>query len=122
MKENTLEYKGYLAEVGFSADDEVFYGKIFGLNDLVTFEADSAKELKTAFIEAVEDYLETCAELQKQPEKLFKGSFNVRTSSVLHKAAALIAARNKQSLNDFINKAILFAVNHPKEIEQEQLS
>ena len=73
MKENTLEYKGYIANVSYSPDDEVFHGKIFRINDLVTFESDSAKELKTAFIEAVEDYLETCAELGKDPDKVLKG-------------------------------------------------
>ena len=119
MIDSTVEYKGYIAEVGFSPEDEVFYGKIFGLNDLVTFEADSAKELRNSFIEAVEDYLETCAELGKEPEKRFKGSFNVRTSSDLHKAAALLAARKRQSLNDFVNKAIAFAVRHPNDVEQE---
>lgn len=119
MKEGTLEYKGYVAEVSFSPDDEVFYGKIFGLNDLVIFEADSAKEIRKSFIEAVEEYLETCAELGKEPEKTFKGSFNIRTTSALHKAAVLLATKKQQSLNDFVNKAIAFAVHHPNEIEQE---
>ena len=119
MKQGTLEYKGYVAEVGFSPDDEVFYGKIFGLNDLVIFEADSAKKIKQSFIEAVEDYLETCAELGKEPEKTFKGSFNIRTTSELHKAAVLHATKKQQSLNEFVNKAIAFAVHHPNEIEQE---
>jgi hypothetical protein len=49
MKENILEYKGYIATVSYSPFDEVFYGKVFGINDLVSFEADSAKALKTAF-------------------------------------------------------------------------
>jgi predicted HicB family RNase H-like nuclease len=55
-----LKYKDYLASVQFNADDEVFHGKILGINDLVNFEGVSVKELKKAFAEAVEDYLETC--------------------------------------------------------------
>lgn len=37
---NVLEYKGYLGSVEFSADDEVFFGKITGIRDVVTFEGD----------------------------------------------------------------------------------
>ena len=119
MKENTLEYKGYIANVSFSPEDEVFYGKIFGINDLVTFESDSAKELKIAFIEAVEDYLATCAELGKDPDKVFKGVFNVRIPSSLHKDAVTLAVKNKMTLNDFVGKAISFAISHQRELENE---
>ena len=69
-----LQYKGYYADISFSAQDEVFYGKLIGINDLVNFEADSVKALVKAFHEAVEDYLETCAEIGKAPEKTYKGS------------------------------------------------
>jgi predicted HicB family RNase H-like nuclease len=66
---DTLEYKTYYATVHFKPDDEVFHGKIIGINDLVSFEGTTVKELKKAFHEAVEDYLETCEELGKDPEK-----------------------------------------------------
>ena len=119
MKDNTLEYKGYIANIAYSPDEEVFYGKIFGINDLVTFEADTAKALKPAFIEAVEDYLETCAEVGKDPDKVFKGVFNVRIPSSLHKDAANMAVKNQLSLNDFVSKAIHFAISHQREMERE---
>lgn len=48
-----LEYKSYNAEIHFSAEDEVFYGKILGINDLVNFEGISIQELKESFHEAV---------------------------------------------------------------------
>lgn len=62
-----LQYKGYYASVNFSAEDEVFFGKILGIDDLVNFEGASVKELKKAFHEAVEDYLETCKKMDKEP-------------------------------------------------------
>ena len=65
-----LQYKGYFASVHFSAEDEVFFGKIIGINDSVTFEGGTVKELKKAFHEAVDDYLETCKQLGKEPEKM----------------------------------------------------
>lgn len=101
-----LEYKNYYAEVHFSAEDEVFHGKIVGINDLVNFEGTTVKKLKKAFYEAVDDYLDTCKELGKEPEKTYKGSFNVRIPSELHRQAARYATLKKMSLNDFVRHAI----------------
>jgi len=109
-----LQYKGYYAEIHFSAEDEVFYGKLIGINDLVNFEADSVKGLKMAFKEAIEDYLETCKDLNKAPDKTYKGSFNVRIPSELHKEAALFAAIKKITLNDFVRYAIDFTISKEK--------
>ncbi len=101
-----LEYKGYFAEVHFSSEDEVFFGKLLGINDLVNFEGHTVKELKKAFQEAVNDYLQTCQELGKEPEKAYKGTFNIRIPSELHRQAALYASIKKMSLNDFVKQAI----------------
>ena len=109
-----LQYKGYYAEIHFSAEDEVFYGKLIGINDLVNFEADSVKGLKKAIKKAVEDYLETCQNLNKAPDKTYKGSFNVRIPSELHKEAALFAAIKKITLNDFVRYAIDFTISKEK--------
>lgn len=111
MMNDILQYKGYYAEIHFSADDEVFFGKLIGINDLVNFEADTVKGLKKAFKDAVDDYLHTCKELKKEPEKTYKGSFNVRIPSELHRQAALLAALRKVTLNDFIRYAIDLTVS-----------
>lgn len=108
-----LEYKSYYATIDFSAEDEVFYGKIIGINDLVSFEGTTVAELKDAFYEAVEDYLETCEALGKEPEKTYKGSFNVRISSELHRKAARRATLQKMSLNDFVRYAIDYVLQKP---------
>jgi len=55
---DVLIYKDYIGSVHFNADDEVFFGKIEGIENLVSFEGDSVIELKKAFEEAVDDYLE----------------------------------------------------------------
>lgn len=109
-----LQYNGYYAEVHFSTEDDVFYGKLIGISDLILFEADSVKALKNAFIEAVEDYIETCAELNKPPQKPYKGSFNIRISPDLHRQAAAFAAIRKLTLNDFVKQAIDSAIEKEK--------
>lgn len=106
-----LQYKTYLATVHFSAEDEVFYGEIIGINDLVSFEGTTVKELKEAFHEAVDDYIATCKELGKEPEKTYKGSFNVRIPMELHRQAAIYASVKKISLNDLVRQAIDIVVN-----------
>ena len=106
MMNNHLEYNGYAGTIEFSADDNCFFGKIIGINDLVTFEGSSVEEIKTAFSEAVDDYLEMCAVNGKEADKSYKGSFNVRINPALHRQAATYAALAHISLNQFVESAI----------------
>jgi predicted HicB family RNase H-like nuclease len=103
---DVLKYKDYLGSVHFSAEDEVFYGKLEGINDLVTFEADTVAKLKKAFRESVEDYLDLCKQTGKEPDKMYKGSFNVRIKPELHKMAAWKAMQSGMSLNQLIEKSV----------------
>ena len=84
----------------------VFFGKIIGTADLVTFEGESVVKLKKAFKEAVEDYLVLCREAGKEPQKTYRGSFNVRLSPELHRQTAVFAKKMNLSLNGFVEKAI----------------
>jgi len=103
---DSMTYKGYIGTVHYSEEDEVFHGKIEAINDLIMFEGTSVKELKKAFHEAVDDYLETCREMGREPQKPFKGSFNVRIPSDLHRKAAEKATRMGVSLNQLVQKAL----------------
>lgn len=106
MSDNILKYNDFYGSVEYSATDECFFGKIIGLSDLVTFEGDSVKVLKESFIEAVDDYLIMCEQLGKDPQKTYKGSFNVRISPELHREAAVKASLRGLSLNALVEKAI----------------
>ena len=103
---NTISYKDYIGSVSFSAEDEVFSGKIEHINDLITFESDNAHDLKKAFREAVDDYLVFCEEKGVKPEKPFKGSFNVRVKPHIHKLAYQKAIQSGMSLNRFIEATL----------------
>jgi predicted HicB family RNase H-like nuclease len=113
-----LSYKEYIASINFSSKDEFFFGKILGINDLVTFEGQTVKELKKSFKEAVDDYLETCKRQGKEPEKIYKGSFNVRLSPAIHRKVALMAIQKNISLNDFVKAAISYAIDHTDSIDK----
>lgn len=109
---NYLEYKGYIGTVEFSAEDKIFFGKIQGINDLVTFEGSSVEGLSAVFEDAVNDYLETCKALDKAPNKVFKGSFNVRVSQELHQKTAILASKKGLNLNDVVKEALTYIVMH----------
>lgn len=119
MMAETLNYKDYYATVRFSSDEDLFHGKVIGINDLVSFEGGSVKELKKAFKEAVDDYLLTCKRLNKQPDKTYKGSFNIRIPVILHKKAAMIACQRNITLNEFMKLAVSYAVLHEEEVIRE---
>lgn len=106
MSDRGMEYKGYWGSAHYSDEDEVFHGKLEGIRDLVTFEADDAKELKKHFREAVDDYLEWCQARGKTPDRPYKGTFNVRVGPDLHRRAALFAAASNRKLNAVVAEAL----------------
>jgi predicted HicB family RNase H-like nuclease len=110
-----IRYNNFIGSVHFSTDDEIFYGKIEGINDLVTFEGSTVRELKKAFEDAVDDYLSICEEVKKDPFKSFKGSFNVRINPELHKKAFQLATIEGVSLNALIQDAIENEINNKQD-------
>ena len=103
---NTIEYNGYIGTIEYSQEDKCFFGKLDMINDLVTFEANNADELEENFKNVVDEYIETCKQLGREPQKAFKGVFNVRTGSELHMSAVRNALRMGVSLNSYIKSLI----------------
>jgi len=101
-----LEHKGYIGSIEYSIEDNLLYGKVLGIKGLISYEGETGRDLNNDFIEAVESYLALCKEQGKEPEKPFKGSFNVRIPMDLHRKAALLAMEEKVSLNNFVAESI----------------
>ncbi len=108
-----LAHKDFVGSVHFSTDDETFFGRIEGINDLITFEGKTVAELKKAFHDAVNDYIDLCKKVNREPFKSFKGSFNVRINPELHKKAAFKAQTMGISLNQLVQKAIEHEILNP---------
>ena len=106
MKKDVLEYKGYYGVVHYSPADECLYGEISGISDSVSFEGYSAKDIKGNFKEAVDDYIETCNEVGKEPLKSAKGSFNIRLGEETHLKALIKANIEGKSLNQVVKDAV----------------
>ncbi len=107
---NYLNYKGYTGSVEFSEEDDCLFGKVLGIRSLISYEGESVAGLRKDFEEAIDDYLALCSENGTEPEKPYKGSFNVRVSPEMHREAAICAAQQGISLNGFIADALEKAI------------
>ncbi|MGL4483363.1 MAG: type II toxin-antitoxin system HicB family antitoxin [Anaerovoracaceae bacterium] len=117
MKENILEYKGYLTSIIYDNESKMLFGKVEGINDLVLFESDSLQEIEQSFHDAVDEYLEFCEECGDEPDKAYKGVFNVRISPELHRKIAMEAIKTDTSVNDVVKTAIERRFAPPNKIE-----
>lgn len=113
MSTDVLKYKDFIGSVQFSGEDEIFWGKIIGINDSITFEGASVQELKKNFKGAVDDYIALCKRHNKPAQKSMTGSFNIRINPALHQLATYAAAEQGISLNKYIQQAIVHAVEEP---------
>lgn len=102
----TMKYKDFLGSVEICLKDKCLHGKILFINDLVTYEAADLNLIKKEFVEAVDDYIETCESLKIEPFKSFSGSFNVRIGSELHQKLATYAVKSNEKINTVVKNAI----------------
>ncbi len=103
---NTMSYKGFIGSVHYSEEDNVFHGKLEGINGLVTFEGDSVKELRSAFEESVDSYLEFCRIEGIEAKRSYNGNLNVRLKPEVHSRVAIASKEMGITINAFINKAV----------------
>jgi predicted HicB family RNase H-like nuclease len=101
-----MKYKGYEAVVEFDEEAEIFHGEVINIRDVITFQGDNVKDLKQAFQDSVDDYLEFCKERGEEPEKPFSGKLMLRINPELHKTIAIKAKKEGQSLNSWIEKCL----------------
>ena len=101
-----LKYKDYQGTAEIDMDRLVCRGKVLFIDDLVTYEASSPSEMQKEFEAAIDDYIETCGLLSREPKKPLKGQFNVRIPPALHKATVLRAIADDESLNDVVVRAL----------------
>lgn len=97
-----MTYKGYQATAELDEEAGVFHGEVINMRDVVTFQGSSVKELKKAFRDSVDDYLEFCASRGEDPEKPFSGKFLVRVPPEVHRVIVTKARRQGQSLNAWV--------------------
>lgn len=103
---SAMSYKGYVAHVEYSAEDDCFVGHIAGINDIVGFHADSVAQLHRVFEKAVDDYLGSCKKAKKQPQKPYSGRIMLRIPPELHAKVAVMAEVHGKSLNSMVTELL----------------
>lgn len=106
MNVNELSYKDYLGTVEWSEEDNVFHGRVLGIQAHIFYEGKDINDLRKDFIDAVESYLDYCYSKNLKPEKPYKGSFNVRVDPKLHSKAVEKAKEKGVSLNKLVTEAL----------------
>ena len=101
-----MMYKGYSAKVEFDPDDAVFFGRIAGIRDVIGFHADNVSDLIAAFHEAVDDYVETCRKVGKDPQKAYSGNLMLRIDPIVHSKAVIAAELSGKSLNQWSEEVL----------------
>lgn len=107
---NKLTYNGYTARIDFDDRDNIFVGRLLGIKDVIAFHADNVADLRLAFEEAVDDYLDACAAIGKLPEKTVSGKLLLRLSPDIHAAAQIKAQSLGKSLNQWASETLSNAV------------
>jgi len=98
---NTMNYKGYTANIEYSAEDQCFIGYLAGISDIVGFHGESINELRQSFEEAVNDYIETCDKLNKTPQQPYSGNLILQIPPQTHVAIANAAKISGKSINQW---------------------
>lgn len=106
-----MEYQGYIATVEFDDEAGIFHGEVINLRDVVTFQGESVEELRQAFKDSIEDYLDFCSTRNEEPERPFSGKFSLRIDPSLHRRISTQARLAKKSLNHWINETLENAVH-----------
>lgn len=94
-----LTYKGYAAHVEFDAEDRLFFGRIAGISDVVSFHGETVDELIEAFQAAVNDYKIMSAKLGRPVQKPYSGKLMLRIPPEIHAQVAMMAQASGKSLN-----------------------
>jgi len=107
---NAMTYKGYTARIEFDTQDRIFFGRLAGIRDIITFHGKTVDELETAFKEAVDDYLATCTKLGDEPNKPYSGKLTLRITPSVHAAIATAAETSGKRLNKWVADTLDHAV------------
>ena len=107
---NVMRYKSYVAQIQYSDEDNCFIGHLVGIQDVIGFHGESVSELRAAFEEAVDDYVETCAKLNRPAQKPYSGKLMLRIPPETHAAIAVAAQMSGKSINQWATEKFADAI------------
>jgi predicted HicB family RNase H-like nuclease len=101
-----MTYKGYSGQVEFDDEADILHGRVIGIKDVITFEGKTVDDIRVAFHDSVDDYLDFCQELEQEPDKPFSGKLPFRTSPERHRRIYLAAKKAGESINSWMDNVL----------------
>ncbi len=116
-----IEYKNYIGSVEVDVENKTLYGKVQGIADLISYQGKDVVELIKDFHEAIDEYIEDCKTLGKEPGKPFAGKIILRTSPEMHAAITLASKNAGVNVNTWLNLLVSKEVGvEPPRIKQKK--
>ena len=101
-----MTFEGYVAEIEVDADSGLLNGIVLNTRATLHFAGRTVDELRAAFKDTIDEYRDWCKSEGEQPEKPWSGKLSLRLSPDLHRRLAMLAARERKSINAFISGAL----------------
>jgi predicted HicB family RNase H-like nuclease len=105
-----MQYKGFVGHAEYDDDAEIFHGEVINVNHVITFQGKTVAQLKKAFVESVDVYLDYCKKEGIEPARPYSGNLVIRTTPELHRELSILARKNRKSLNTFICEKLQMAI------------
>ncbi len=102
-----MNYKGYLAQIEFDDEMEIFHGEVINIRDVITFQGQSVAELRQAFQDSIEDYFDFCAERDETPESPVAGILTIRFSPEQQQRILQAANSSGKAFSDWIAHSLI---------------
>lgn len=110
-----MKYKNYRAHIEYSEEDVCLIGHIAGITDIIGFHGDTIPEIREAFEEAVDDYIETCQRLNKQPQLPCSGDLQLRIPPDIHASIVRAAEASGKNIDQWAIDTFSHALGgHPQ--------
>ena len=107
-----LNYKGYAGSIEVDTDAGLIFGRVLGIQDVVTFKGETVAEIKQEFHNSVDDYLEFCQSIGQAPDKAFSGKLPFRTTPEHHRKLFIAATRVGKSVNAWMDEVLIEAADN----------
>lgn len=101
-----LKYKGYAGVIDVDTEAGVIHGTVVGIRDVVTFEAESPKQIESEFRDSVDEYLAFCQEKGKEPDKPYSGRLVLRMPVEVHRKLDAVSRAQHSSINSLAVRLI----------------
>lgn len=108
---NILSYKGFTAQIEFDTDDNIFFGRVLGLRDIISFHGETVVELTTDFHNAINHYLDVCKQRGEKPQKTYSGKLTLRIPPYIHAGIVTAATHSGKSINKWVTDELEQVIN-----------